>query len=488
MIFGDDETIATLLINMSKAKATTKEKEKGLFLELKETKEKKKMKSMVESVSEDDVIPQAGRQNSTEKLQEQEREQFTIGRKKKSYSSFMYNCLLKKVFLLNQRYQEAIETDLHKNQFKNLDDDFLKHVKRKNRKDFLQRRKDQGLAGEGGKGADRGGTRGAGEEGEESKEEVKKEENEEGTRKRKLGTRKKMKSRKRRYIQNTSEDDSDKENDELRKTECLGTKNHSLMNPKKKRFNLNVREDLNAVFQMVMDKYQDEMPEGFERVLWGDLKVLFNPDEQDEFWSSQHAWKVISWKLHSSSGVHTLMTEEGLVIHMLIEKKYPLKKEIVMKSIYPEQTCSGKGTSKSCAEQRVEYLGHIISKEGVLTDPSKIQAMEQWPTPQTVKQLRGFLGLTGYYRKFIKNYAWIKTDASGVGIRAVLKQEGHPIAYLSKTLAPKHQALSTYEKEFLAVLMALEKWRSYLLDRHFKIKTDHFSLKYLLNQRVTTPF
>ncbi|GKA40938.1 retrotransposable element Tf2 [Tanacetum coccineum] len=81
-----------------------------------------------------------------------------------------------------------------------------------------------------------------------------------------------------------------------------------------------------------------------------------------------------------------------------------------------------------------------------------------------------------------------KTDASGVGIGVVLQQEGYPIAYLSKTLAPKHQALSTYDKEFLVVLMALERWRSYLLDRYFKIKTDHFNLKYLLNQRVTTPF
>ncbi|GJT54884.1 hypothetical protein Tco_0989938 [Tanacetum coccineum] len=217
---------------------------------------------------------------------------------------------------------------------------------------------------------------------EESKEEVKKEENEEGTRKRKLGTRKKMKSRKRRYIQNTSEDDSDKENDELRlyltiaqdeekevdyeildrkfpikewKTECLGTKPQPDQAEPIEDINLNVvtrsngqkryfstlttvlsifdREDLNAVYQLVMDKYQDEMPEGFERVLWGDLMVLFKPDEQDEFWNSQHKWNVISWKLHSSSGVHTLMTEEGLVIHMLIEKKYPLKKEIVVQML-----------------------------------------------------------------------------------------------------------------------------------------------------------
>lgn len=151
---------------------------------------------------------------------------------------------------------------------------------------------------------------------------------------------------------------------------------------------------------------------------------------------------------------------------------------------------------------KVEYLGHVISGQGVSTDPSKIQAMQQWPAPTNVKQLRGFLGLTGYYRRFIKGYEtisqplttllkknalhWspqaqtafeelqkaminshvlalpnfdeefvIETNASRFGIGAVLQQKGHPIAFLSKTLASKHQALSTYEKELLVVVLAL---------------------------------
>ncbi|GJW50653.1 putative ribonuclease H-like domain-containing protein [Tanacetum coccineum] len=218
---------------------------------------------------------------------------------------------------------------------------------------------------------------------EESKEEVKKEsKEEESTRKRKLGTRKKMKSRKRRYIQNTSEDDNDKENDELRlhltiapdeekevdyeildrkypikewKTECLGTKPQTDQAEDIEKINQNVvirsngqrryfstlmrvlsifdREDLNAVYQLVMDRFQDEIPEGFDRVLWGDLMVLFNPDDKDEFWNSQLDWIIVSWKLHSSSGVHTLVTETGIVIHMLVEKKYPLRKEVLMQML-----------------------------------------------------------------------------------------------------------------------------------------------------------
>jgi hypothetical protein len=142
----------------------------------------------------------------------------------------------------------------------------------------------------------------------------------------------------------------------------------------------------------------------------------------------------------------------------------------------------------------VEYLGHVISVDGVATDPSKIEVVQQWPSPTNVKQLRGFLGLTGYYRKFIKHYAMItkpladllrkdtqflwtptveeafqllkkcliealvlavpnfakqfvvETDASDHGIGAVLMQDNHPIAYLSKPLGPRNQGLSVYEK------------------------------------------
>ncbi|CAN1845235.1 Transposon Tf2-9 polyprotein [Linum perenne] len=187
----------------------------------------------------------------------------------------------------------------------------------------------------------------------------------------------------------------------------------------------------------------------------------------------------------------------------------------------------------SFGQQRVEYLGHIVTHEGVSTDDTKIRVMLQWPVPTLVRALRGFLGLTGYYRKFIKNYSiiskpltdllkknmfkWtegaaaaflklqqamteapvlalpnfplpftLETDASGTGIGAVLSQQGRPIAYISQAVSKKNQGLSTYEKEYLAVLFAVSKWRHYLEGRHFSILTDHESLKYLLEQKVHT--
>ncbi|GJU54675.1 hypothetical protein Tco_1228389 [Tanacetum coccineum] len=89
------------------------------------------------------------------------------------------------------------------------------------------------------------------------------------------------------------------------------------------------REDLKAVYELVMEKYQDEIPEGFDKMLWGDLMIMFNQGDTADFWDKQLNWKLISWKLHSSSGVHTIMTSNGLVIHMLVENRYPLTKEVL---------------------------------------------------------------------------------------------------------------------------------------------------------------
>lgn len=80
----------------------------------------------------------------------------------------------------------------------------------------------------------------------------------------------------------------------------------------------------------------------------------------------------------------------------------------------------------------------------------------------------------------------IETDASDKGIGAVLMQQNHPIAFLSKALGPRHQGLSTYEKESLAIMLAVEHWRSYLQHDEFLIKTDHRSLSFLTDQRLTT--
>jgi hypothetical protein len=204
-------------------------------------------------------------------------------------------------------------------------------------------------------------------------------------------------------------------------------------------------------------------------------------------------------------------------------------------SILKEHKLYLKQSKCSFAQQSLEYLGHIISSSGVAKDPDKVQAVAAWPVPTNVRQLRGFLGLSGYYRKFIRNYGvisrpltdllkkntlfhWtshhqhsfealqqallsapmlalpdftkgftIETNASAKGIGAVLMQDNHPIAYLSKSLGPKAHALSTYDKECLAVIMAVNKWKPYLQHKEFTILTDHRSLLHLDEQQLNQP-
>ena len=92
------------------------------------------------------------------------------------------------------------------------------------------------------------------------------------------------------------------------------------------------------------------------------------------------------------------------------------------------------------------------------------------------------LALPDFFQTFI-----VETDASGDGIRAVLSQKGRPLTYFSQGLATKYKSFSVYEKKMLAIVSAIQKWRPYLLSRHFIIKTDYQSLKYMLEQNVSTP-
>ena len=186
--------------------------------------------------------------------------------------------------------------------------------------------------------------------------------------------------------------------------------------------------------------------------------------------------------------------------------------------------------------KRMEFLGHVVSQDGIEVDPAKVSAISDWPRPANVSQLRSFLGLINYYREFINDFAhragaltlllsatapfeWgpdqdraftdlkaavtsapvlqpfqtdakhlVMADASSVGLGAVLLQANshdnvfRPVAFHSRKLSPAERNYPTREQELLALVDSLKHWRHYLLGAPFEIKTDHKSLEYLQTQ------
>ena len=195
------------------------------------------------------------------------------------------------------------------------------------------------------------------------------------------------------------------------------------------------------------------------------------------------------------------------------------------------------GKCEFCCSQ-VRYLGFLVNESGLQVDPEKTAPILEYPTPRSVKELRRFLGMASWYRKFIPNYAtlsspltlllkkkerwrWtgdqflafeqiracltsapvlscpnfdipfeLQTDASNTGLGAVLCQtvDGveHVVSYASRTLSDAEKNYSTTEKECLAVIWAIQKFRAYLEGYHFTVVTDHSCLRWLHNLKNPT--
>ncbi|KAK8609334.1 hypothetical protein V6N13_061783 [Hibiscus sabdariffa] len=181
--------------------------------------------------------------------------------------------------------------------------------------------------------------------------------------------------------------------------------------------------------------------------------------------------------------------------------------------------------------KKITFLGHVLSAEGIQVDPGKIEAIVSWKQPKNVSEIRSFLGLAGYYRRFVEGFSiivspltkllkkdvlfvWteaqqasfeklkealtqapvlvqpesgkdfaVYSDASHSGLGCVLMQEGRVIAYASRQLRPHELNYPTHDLELAAVVFALKVWRHYLYGERCYIYTDHKNLKYLLTQK-----
>ena len=191
-----------------------------------------------------------------------------------------------------------------------------------------------------------------------------------------------------------------------------------------------------------------------------------------------------------------------------------------------------KATKCTFGAASVLFLGHVVSPQGIHTDPKKIEAVSKLPVPQNVEQVRSFLGLSGYYRRFIPKFAtlaaplvaltkkatkflWtqkqqdaflslkehlcdapilaypqldqpfiLQTDASDIGLGAVLTQfdksgTEHVLSYASRSLSDREKGYSATEKEALAIVFATDHFCPYLLGKKFTVVTDHSALRWL---------
>ncbi|GKB86525.1 hypothetical protein Tco_0958797 [Tanacetum coccineum] len=118
---------------------------------------------------------------------------------------------------------------------------------------------------------------------------------------------------------------------EVRKNIADGSsKNYKVFNEMLDDFD---RQDVMDLYRLVQERYDTTSPEGYDLLLWGDLKILFESNKDDEIWKNQQDYNLISWRLFDSCGIHMLLMHTGIAIHMMIEKKYPLTQEMLSRML-----------------------------------------------------------------------------------------------------------------------------------------------------------
>jgi hypothetical protein len=196
---------------------------------------------------------------------------------------------------------------------------------------------------------------------------------------------------------------------------------------------------------------------------------------------------------------------DDILIYSRTTKEHDEHLRLVLQCLR-EHKLYGKLSKCSFYQSRIHYLGHVISGEGIAVDPSKVEAIMEWPAPTNVTEVRSFMGLAGYYRRFEKcaeAFQRLKelltttpilkvpdmdadflvfTDASKEGLGGVLMQDGRVIAYISRKLRRHEENYATHDLELLAIVYALKVWRHYLVGRKFELKTDHCGLQHIFTQ------
>ncbi|GJR75525.1 hypothetical protein Tco_0087890 [Tanacetum coccineum] len=149
------------------------------------------------------------------------------------------------------------------------------------------------------------------------------------------------------------------------------------------------RQDIVELYRLVKERYSSSKPEGYDLMLWGDLHTLFEPDEESEIWLNQNEYNLISWSLCDFCGVHILLMQNGIAIHMLTEKKYPLSQEMISKMLSKRLEVDQEST------QAYELLKFIRSQGRIVGNKSSSRV-----NTAKVKN-RSRLGINNWYQSLV---------------------------------------------------------------------------------------